>query len=132
MFERLNGLKNQYEELLRRMEEPETYSDPRLYARCEREARELAVPTGSPLLHVTRVAATAEGTPFELSDDLFRAEVSDGFVKVFAAVAPGRALDCSVDTAYATRLCFPSDLGVLKGFPDWAPRREIRVLDGIH
>lgn len=40
----------------------------------EREARELAVPTGSPLLHVTRVAATAEGTPFELSDDLFRAD----------------------------------------------------------
>ena len=41
MFERLKELKNQYEELLRRMEEPETYSDPKLYARCEREAREL-------------------------------------------------------------------------------------------
>ena len=41
MFERLKGLKNQYEELLRRMEEPETYSDPKLYAKCEREAREL-------------------------------------------------------------------------------------------
>ncbi len=41
MFERLGGLKNQYEELLRRMEEPETYSDPRRYAKCEREAREL-------------------------------------------------------------------------------------------
>ena len=34
MFERLKGLTNQYEELLRRMEEPETYSDPKLYARC--------------------------------------------------------------------------------------------------
>ena len=32
-----------------------------------------------------------------------------------------------IDTAYATRLCFPIDLGVLKGFPDWAPRREIRI-----
>ena len=41
MFERLGGLKNQYEELLRRMEEPETYSDPKRYAKCEREAREL-------------------------------------------------------------------------------------------
>ena len=41
MFERLYTLKNQYEELLRRMEMPETYSDPKLYARCEREAREL-------------------------------------------------------------------------------------------
>ena len=41
MFERLHALKNQYEELQRRMELPETYSEPRLYARCEREAREL-------------------------------------------------------------------------------------------
>ncbi len=41
MFEKLKTIKNQYEELLRRMEEPSTYSDPALYARCEREAREL-------------------------------------------------------------------------------------------
>ena len=42
MFEKLRLLKNQYEQLQRRMEEPETYSDPALYARCERESRELA------------------------------------------------------------------------------------------
>ena len=41
MLDRLRRVKNQYEELLRRMEEPETYSDPALYARCDREAREL-------------------------------------------------------------------------------------------
>ena len=41
MYERLRQIKNQYEQLLRRMEEPEIYSDPGLYARCEREAREL-------------------------------------------------------------------------------------------
>ena len=41
MLDRLKRVKNQYEELLRRMEEPETYSDPALYARCDREAREL-------------------------------------------------------------------------------------------
>ena len=41
MFDRLRRVKNQYEELLRRMEEPETYSDPALYARCDREAREM-------------------------------------------------------------------------------------------
>ena len=41
MFERLRGIKNQYEELLRRMEEPETYADPKRYAKCEREARQL-------------------------------------------------------------------------------------------
>ena len=41
MYDRLRRIKNQYEELLRRMEEPETYSDPALYARCDREAREL-------------------------------------------------------------------------------------------
>ena len=42
MYERLNRMKNQYEELCRRMEEPETYSDPALYAQYDREARELA------------------------------------------------------------------------------------------
>ena len=42
MFEKLKLLKNQYEELLRRMEEPSTYSDAAVYARCDREARELA------------------------------------------------------------------------------------------
>ena len=42
MFNKLKVLKNQYEQLLRRMEDPETYSNPALYARCEREARELA------------------------------------------------------------------------------------------
>ena len=42
MFEKLRLLKNQYEQLQRRMEEPETYSNPALYARCERESRELA------------------------------------------------------------------------------------------
>ena len=42
MFEKLDALKNQYDELTARMELPETYSDAALYARCEREARELA------------------------------------------------------------------------------------------
>ena len=42
MFEKLDALKNQYDELTARMERPETYSDAALYARCAREARELA------------------------------------------------------------------------------------------
>ena len=42
MFEKLKLITNQYEERLRRLEEPETYSDPQLYARIDREARELA------------------------------------------------------------------------------------------
>lgn len=42
MFEKLKLLKNQYEELLKRMEMPETYSDPALYAKYDREAREIA------------------------------------------------------------------------------------------
>ena len=41
MTERLRQIKNQYEQLLRRMEEPETYLDPSLYSHCDREAREL-------------------------------------------------------------------------------------------
>ena len=42
MFEKLDALKNQYDELTARMERSETYSDAALYAKCEREARELA------------------------------------------------------------------------------------------
>ncbi len=42
MFERLKLLKNQYEEICRRMEMPETYSEPTLYAKLDRESRELA------------------------------------------------------------------------------------------
>jgi len=41
MFEKLKSIKNQYEQLCARMEEPETYSDAALYAKYEREAREL-------------------------------------------------------------------------------------------
>lgn len=47
MLDKLRILKNQYEQLQRRMDEPETYSDPALYARCEREARELAPIVGA-------------------------------------------------------------------------------------
>ena len=42
MFEKLKLLKNQYEELQKRMEMPETYSDPTLYAKLDRESREIA------------------------------------------------------------------------------------------
>ena len=42
MFEKLKLITNQYEEKLQRLELPETYSDPTLYARLDREARELA------------------------------------------------------------------------------------------
>ena len=42
MFEKLKLLKNQYEQLCARMELPETYADPALYSRYERECRELA------------------------------------------------------------------------------------------
>ena len=42
MFDRLEALTNQYEQLCARMEEPETYSDPAVFAKYDREARELA------------------------------------------------------------------------------------------
>ncbi len=42
MFEKLALLKKQYEELQQRMQMPETYSNSALYAKCDREARELA------------------------------------------------------------------------------------------
>jgi len=42
MLEKLKLLKNQYEELCIRMEDPATYSNIAVYSKCEREARELA------------------------------------------------------------------------------------------
>ena len=41
MFEQLKAIARQYEELRERLELPETYSDSALYAKVEREAREL-------------------------------------------------------------------------------------------
>ena len=42
MFDKLKAITNQYEQLCSRMEEPETYSSPAIYAKYEKEARELA------------------------------------------------------------------------------------------
>jgi len=42
MVEKLAKIKSRYEELIRRMEEPSTYSDANAYSKCDREARELA------------------------------------------------------------------------------------------
>ena len=42
MTDRLKTIKNQYDELIQRMQEPETYMNPTLYAKCEKEAKELA------------------------------------------------------------------------------------------
>ena len=41
MFDKLKALEKQYELLCARMEEPSTYSDPNIYSKYEREAREL-------------------------------------------------------------------------------------------
>ena len=67
MLDKLRILKNQYEQLQRRMEEPETYSNPALYARCEREARELAPIVGA-YCEYERVEADVR-TSLELMDD---------------------------------------------------------------
>ena len=42
MFEKLRQLEKKYELLCARMEEPSTYADPAVYAKYDREARELA------------------------------------------------------------------------------------------
>ena len=41
MFDKLKAIKIQYEQLLARMQQPETYQDAALFARCDRESREL-------------------------------------------------------------------------------------------
>ena len=67
MLDKLRILKNQFEQLQRRMEEPETYSNPALYARCEREARELAPIVGA-YCEYERAEADVR-TSLELMDD---------------------------------------------------------------
>ncbi len=67
MLDKLRILKNQYEQIQRRMEEPETYSNPALYARCEREARELAPIVGA-YCEYERAEADVR-TSLELMDD---------------------------------------------------------------
>ena len=67
MLDKLRILKNQYEQLQRRMEEPDTYSNPALYARCEREARELAPIVGA-YCEYERAEADVR-TSLELMDD---------------------------------------------------------------
>ena len=67
MLDKLRILKNQYEQLQRRMEEPETYSNPALYARCERVARELAPIVGA-YCEYERAEADVR-TSLELMDD---------------------------------------------------------------
>ncbi|MDO4982839.1 MAG: peptide chain release factor 1 [Eubacteriales bacterium] len=42
MFDKLKLIKRQYEQLLERMQQPESYSDAALYAKLDKEARELA------------------------------------------------------------------------------------------
>ena len=67
MLDKLRILKNQYEQLQRRMEEPETYSNPALYARCDREVRELAPIVGA-YCEYERAEADVR-TSLELMDD---------------------------------------------------------------
>ena len=67
MFEKLKLINNQYEERLQRLEMPETYSDPALYAKIDREARELA-----PLVEAYRAFTAADDdmeTALELMND---------------------------------------------------------------
>ena len=64
MFEKLEKLKNQYEELCARMERPEVYSDAAAFAACEKEARELR-----PLVEAYR-AWLAAGEDMEAATEL--------------------------------------------------------------
>ena len=67
MFDKLNALEKQYELLCARMEEPSTYSDPAVYAKYEREARELQ-PVVEAYRDYTR-ATTAMDEALELMSD---------------------------------------------------------------
>ena len=71
MLERLKAIYRQYEELLQRLELPETYSDPTLYARVEREARELQ-PVAEAYAAYARACGDLEAAQALLSDPEMR------------------------------------------------------------
>ena len=71
MLERLKAIYRQYEELLQRLELPETYSDSALYARVEREARELQ-PVAEAYAAYARACGDLEAAQALLSDPEMR------------------------------------------------------------
>ena len=71
MLERLKAIFHQYEELRQRLELPETYSDPSLYARVEREARELQ-PVAEAYAAYMRAQADLDGALALMSDPEMR------------------------------------------------------------
>ena len=91
MFEKLKLITNQYEEKLQRLELPETYSDPSLYARLDREARELA-----PLVEAYRgytAACSDMDAALGLTQD---PELRDLAQEEYAAAKKRRQSFCSV------------------------------------
>ena len=72
MFEKLARLEKQYELLCARMEEPATYSDPAVYAKYEREAREL-----QPLVEACRAYRRACGTMQEALELMADSEMKE-------------------------------------------------------
>ena len=85
MFEKLNALKNQYEQLLVRMEQPETYSDVALYAKLERESRELA-----PLAEAYTAYCRAEADMSSAQELMQDAELRELAQEEFAAAKAER------------------------------------------
>ena len=71
MQDRLKAIYNQYEQLQQRLELPETYADPALYARVEREARELQ-PVAEAYAAYTRVCGDLEAAQALLADPEMR------------------------------------------------------------
>ncbi len=86
MLDRLRRVKNQYEELVRRMEEPETYADPALYAKCDREARELR-PLAEAYTAYEKAESDLEGAKELLSDPEMRELAQEELQRAKAALA---------------------------------------------
>ena len=78
MLERLRAIYNQYEELRQRLELPETYSDPALYARVEREARELQ-PVAEAYAAYIRASADMESARELMADPEMRELAQEEF-----------------------------------------------------
>ena len=78
MLERLKAIQRQYEELRGRLELPETYSNPALYARVEREAREMQ-PVAEAFAAYERAAADMDAARELMGDPEMRELAQEEF-----------------------------------------------------
>ncbi|MDR2665639.1 MAG: peptide chain release factor 1 [Oscillospiraceae bacterium] len=86
MLEKLAEIEEKYEELGRRLQDPEVYGDPALYARTAREQKEIA-PVAEAYRKLVKLRADASGALELMSDPELREMAQEEYEAARAAIA---------------------------------------------